>query len=392
MDCRSLHLYRSSLVALLALSALTAACTSAPKPRELVELDVMWNDPETRKVREVPGAERYYREAYAFRQRAEDAFQAGSHEQAIEYARWSVLRYRTAEAVSRQRDAKQRLDAANARVGQVNPELTAANQERNKLAEQIALLERQVAVARREKIERDRRAQPAVIASQPVDDAARARAADDKIAMLEQARQRAVDAGAPQHAQAQFNRADNIYKSVKTLRQNVPPPYDAIIASSDSAIATFGEAAQAAKPGFKEAQAKADPVARRRELAQKAAAIMGDPYVIQEATAVRIIAPRSYAPRSGELSETGRKYVEALVKLANTYDEMSVSLEVHTSRGDATENLAISQIRARQLADAFTTQGVKRDRVTSRGVGQEGVRFPDDISMNERIEVVFRTP
>ena len=205
MDSRSPHLYRPGLVALLAMSALVA-CTPAPKPRELVELDVMWNDPETRKVREVPGAERYYREAYAFRQRAEDAFQSGSHEQAIEYARWSVLRYRTAEAVSRQLDAKQRLDAANARVAQVNPELTAANQERNKLAEQIGALERQVTIARREKIERDRRAQPAVIANQPVDDAARARAADDKIAMLEQARQRAVDAGAPQHAQAQFNR------------------------------------------------------------------------------------------------------------------------------------------------------------------------------------------
>ena len=147
----------ATLVVLMA-SALMPACQKPPKPRELQELDVMWQDPETRRIKDVPGARGYYDTARKFRVRAQEAYNDGDLDNAREYAVWSVVKYRTAEAIASQQTASERLNKANAMIDKINPELNGLNQERNKLIAEVGDLEMKVAQAKRAKAERERRA------------------------------------------------------------------------------------------------------------------------------------------------------------------------------------------------------------------------------------------
>lgn len=393
----SRSLYRPLSIALLITALFSFGCSKDPKPRELAELEVMWQDPETRKVKDIPGAGSYYRAAYQFRLRAEEAYNDGDNEQAREYAIWSLLKYRTAQAVAQQFEAKARLDAANTKLSTANPELAAINQERNKLVTEVGELERQVAVAKRMKADEERRKNAIVNNTDSQDFAAqeakRANLVDQKIKVIEQARQQAIDVNAAEHAGATFNRAENVLKSIRVMRQNTPLPYDTIMEASEVAIKTYEKASQESNPGYKDQVAKADPVARREGLQREAAAILGSPYALSEAGAVRIIASRAFLPGEARPNDNGTRTLNAIISLAKKYDELTVSIEAYTSKGNATENLTTSQLRARRVEELLVSGGVDKKRITSaKGLGQDKLRFPDDTSMNERVEIIFRSP
>ena len=80
----------------------------------------------------------------------------------------------------------------------------------------------------------------------------------------------------------------------------------------------------------------------------------------------------------------------ALAKLANDYDEFSIYIEGYTSKGDATENLGLSQLRARNVKDHLTGNSVKASRIETKGQGQDRARFGASSTENDRVEVVFR--
>ena len=386
-----------ALCALLLSLAWSLGCSKEPKPRELAELEVMWQDPETRKVKDVPGAGAYYQAAYQFRQRAAQAYNDGDIDQAREYAIWSLLKYRTAQAVAQQSESKDRLEAANVKLAKLNPEIVAANQERNKLVAQVGELERQLAVAKRRKADDERRLNAMNQVGKGDDSAARererAQAIDLKLDEIERARQEAIDVNAPKHAAATYNRAENVLKSLRLMRQTSPLPYETMVDSAEIALKSFQQARMESKPGYKEQVAKSDPVARREGLQREAAAILGAPYALAEGATVRVIATRSFAPASTQVNENGQRNLKAIIELAAKYDELNLSIEVYTSKGDATENLATSQLRARRVEELFTSSGVSKKRITqARGLGQENLRYPEDVSLNERVEVIFSSP
>ena len=90
------------------------------------------------------------------------------------------------------------------------------------------------------------------------------------------------------------------------------------------------------------------------------------------------------------MTGTGSRYMTEITKLAKDYDEFTITIEGFTSKGDATENLGLSQLRARAAEDALVRGGVKKSRIETKGQGQERLRYPDNRSRNERVEVIFR--
>ena len=189
---------------------------------------------------------------------------------------------------------------------------------------------------------------------------------------------------------ATYNRANNQLNSIKMMRASSPINHDMIMNTADAAIRDFQRAAQEAQPGYKEQVAKQDPAARRAALMTTAQAIFGAENVQQEGIGIRIVAPGSFPTGSSSMTSTGSRYLEALVKLAKDYDEFSITIEGFTSRGDATENLSLSQLRARAAEDAMVKAGIKKSRIETKGQGQERIRYPDNRSRNERVEVIFR--
>lgn len=382
------------IVSMTSILSTCAGCATPEKPRELLELDVMWQDPETNKVKDIPGAGAYYHEAYQFRLRAREAYNDAELDLAREYAIWSVLKYRTAVAIARQHEAAGRLKSANKRVAKINPELTQINAQRNAFVQKVAKLK--VNITRAKRIKTDAASRHKAIHTDVVDNSSqknetvRVRAVDDKIATVLTARTQATSVGAQKHAAALFNRAENILKSIRILRQNSPVPYAQIMNSSDEAIKTYIASAQKAKPGYSIHVAKQDPAARRASLYTDVKLALGSSVALQDTSTVRVLAPGAYNVKSHLILSTGQRAIDAVAKLAKTYDEFSIFIEVYTSRGDVTENLALSQLRAVRVRDALVAAGVHKKRLKYKGMGQDNPRYPDEKSRNERIEFVFR--
>lgn len=373
------------------LLSLTPACTPPPKPEELEQVERVWQDPETRALKDVPGAKRHYDESYQFRLRASEAYNDGELDVSREFAIRSMIKVRTARAIALQFKAKERLDAANAQVARINPELEAVNQERNKLVQEVGQLEIQVAQARRRKEDEQRRLQQGsnVQMNSMAADPERLRAVDAKIQQAERARDAALAVNADKHSGALFNRANNQLKSMQELRKLTPVPYDDIIAAGDQAIAGFQQAATSSKADFKEEVAKEDPAARRAALLKRAHQTFGTEYAFSEGSSVRVILPNVFVTGTANMTGNGSERLQQVVQMARDFDEFTIMIESYTGRGDATENLAVSQIRARAARDQLTANGIKEARITTKGQGQDSPRYPDEPSKNDRLEFLF---
>lgn len=382
-----------STLVVLVVSTVFIGCGPGPKSQQLEELERTLQDPRAREVKEAPGANKPYREARQYRRLALESWEEGREDRSKEYALLGTLRYRTAEAIAEQNEHKQRLDKANARIDESNPEIKALNQERNKLAKEVQDLEREVAQARRKSEERDRltkaNQQRANMGSGGTNDSALRQQLQNELRRVEDARKDAQEVDAATHAPQQFNRADNQLTSIRTMMTNNNINAQ-LVDQARSAAQLFQQAKTEAQPKYEEALQKAKPEARRASLRSEGANTFGSPYVVTEPNGARIIMAGLFEQGSATISPSKQVLVEELVKLALKYDEFTIFIEGFTAKtGSATENLGLSQLRARAIKDTLTAKGVKASRIDTRGLGQDRVRYPSDRALNDRVEVVF---
>ncbi|MFP4598171.1 MAG: OmpA family protein, partial [Persicimonas sp.] len=368
-------------------------CSTPPKPKELVELERILQDPEARQVKEAPGASKFYREARQYRRVALEAYNDGELERAQEYSILGKLRYRTAAAVQEQHKAKKRLDEANAKVGEVNPEIQSLNQERNKLNGEVGDLERKVARARNEKAQRERRKKALEKASlQRNDDTsdAEARALRNKLDEARDAKEAALDVRADEFAKGAYNRGNNQLKSTLSMLESGSASADAASESADQATKQFRKAAQEARPKFQEQQKKMQPAARRAALQKEAENNFGGRYTFQDGRGVRVVLAMLFEKGEATIRPQSVTLVKTAAKLAKKYDEAEIVIEGYTRKGNPTANLATSQLRAKKVRDEMKSEGVKDSRMSTTGEGQDRIRFADDAAQNDRVEIIFR--
>lgn len=374
------------------IAALVASCGPGPKSQQLDDLERQLQDPSAREVKDAPGANKPYREARQYRRLALEAWDEGKDGLSQEYAILGMLRYRTAVAISEQHEAKARLDAANAQVGDTNPEVRALNAEQQKLAEEVRNLEMQVAQQRRVKEEAERRA--AALQSQQnmqqndQAEQARRQRLQAKLDEARRARTAAEGVNAGTHAPAQYNPAVNTLKSVETLMANSPVS-EQMIAEAAKAVELFKAARAEAEPKFNEEQEKLDPALRRQRLRADAESTFGGSNVISEPNGARVVFPASFAKGDSAIGGDKRGLFDQLAELAKKYDDFTIHVEGYTSRGDATENLGISQLRAKAVKDLLEARGIKGSRIETRGQGQDRPRYSGGDTQNDRVEVVF---
>jgi outer membrane protein OmpA-like peptidoglycan-associated protein len=376
-------------------ATILSACSTPPKPKELTELERILQAPDALEVRDAPGAGKYYREARQYRRVARKAYEQEELERAREYAILGTLRYRTAAAIKKQLEEKKRLDAANAQVASINPELKALNQERNKLVKEVGLVERQVAQARnaQAQLKRRRKAQQGGSLDRNANTSSAERlAAGNKIAEAKEARDAALRVKADEFAEGAFNRANNQLNSAAALYSSNAGSPDAVVQSADRAAELFRQAAQAAMPQYNEYLAMQKPDARRAELRTEARNTFGAPFAMREPLGVRVILAMAFEEGSSRVRPASQALISSVVDLAKKYENAELVIEGYTRKGNATENLATSALRARNVRDAFVSQGIDDDRITTSGQGQSALRYPDDPSKNDRVEVIFRIP
>lgn len=101
-----------------------------------------------------------------------------------------------------------------------------------------------------------------------------------------------------------------------------------------------------------------------------------------------------FATGQAQLVEGGRSSLEEVVDLLQTEPDKKIRVEGHTdSRGDAEDNLQLSEQRAQAVREALISLGVAADRVTALGMGED---FPiasneDEAgrAQNRRVDVIL---
>jgi outer membrane protein OmpA-like peptidoglycan-associated protein len=372
-----------------------SACSTPPKPKELVELERILTAPDARDVKEAPGAATFYRESRQYRRVSLEAYEDGEIERAQEYAVLGKLKYRTAAAIKEQTGAKKRLDEANAKVAEVNPKIQALSQERDKLQTEVGKIERQVAQARNKQAQQDRRSEAmnnAALNRNSDTSAAERTAVRNKIKDAKKAKQEALDVQANEFAKGPFNRANNQLKSTLTLYDKDSGTSDAIMESAAQTVTLFRKAANEARPKYQEHQDKMEVPARRQALRDDAQNNFGAPFTIAEPTGTRVILAMLFDKGTATVRPSSQALIEAAAELAKKYDEATIIIEGYTQKGSATENLATSALRAKAVRNFLESNGIKGSRVSTSGLGQSQLRYSDDKSKNDRVEIIFRIP
>lgn len=361
-----------------------AACGPGEKTTEFKELERILQDPNAAKVKDAPGASKPYREARQFRRLADEAWDEGNDELSREYAILGTLRYRTAEAMADQVAAKERLDAANTKVLETNPEIEALSQERIKLANEVGQLTQTVEAA---KLRRDAMVQQQNMAMGQSNQGETRSTIIARVRDAETAQKQAEAVDAATHAPEKFNRALNMLKSVRTLLDQ-GQTNDQMLQQVTEATTLFAQARVEAQPAYNTQVAKTNPEERRAALRADATAKIGSENVFAETTGARLVLPELFATGSSAIQEGRRAFVTDTAALLTKYDEFTVFIEGYTSKaGNATENLGLSQNRARAIRDALVAAGVDANRIETRGYGQDRPRYADD-ARNERVEIV----
>ncbi|MEP1214533.1 MAG: OmpA family protein [Marinobacter sp.] len=95
-----------------------------------------------------------------------------------------------------------------------------------------------------------------------------------------------------------------------------------------------------------------------------------------------------------ELKSSGEATVRRLAEFMKEYEERRVRVEGYTdSTGEASYNQGLSERRAESVRDALVGMGISRDRVETKGFGEEYPVATNDTSggrqQNRRVEIVI---
>ncbi|MFB6263696.1 MAG: hypothetical protein ABEL76_08755 [Bradymonadaceae bacterium] len=380
----------AGLAACLLVSTFGFGCKPPPKPNELQELERILRQPGANEVEEAPGARKYYQKSRELRRLALEAHEDRELKRSRSYAVRGKIYYRIAEAVKKQYLAKKKLEKANTKIEKINPKVS-------KLAKERAALQKEVRQLRRKLKTKQRKAaggEPTHLTGSDV-------ASDDKgveeaknaIKRAADAKRRAESVRAHKFAEPTYNRAANQLASARQFLESSPPSVRDAKSAAERAREQFLAAKKAAEPKYEEFKAKQNPQKRLATLTKKLKGVLTGGLVEKSDTSVRAIVPRAFGKESSTFEPGRADELKRLAKLAKEYDEFRITIEAFTRKGNATDSLNLSKVRARKTSDLFENRAaVAEDRISASGMGQGRNRFPNSPAKNDRVEVVYRLP
>jgi outer membrane protein OmpA-like peptidoglycan-associated protein len=389
---RSQTLFVPAVVAMLAASMVCGCAQQQPKPSELQALEKTLSAEGANKVKEAPGAAKYYQKARDLRGLADEKYEEGELDRAEQYAIRGNIAYETAKVIAEQYDVYQRVKNLGAKVSELNPKIRTLRDERNTLQNEVRQLQQTLRAQREQQSAKQRREAMANNQSNDGISDAKREEAKNALERAREARRNALEVKADDFAEGTFNRASNQLKSAENIMSSSPDSVDNIVATAKEAGEYFDKAAEEARPEYKEEKAKQNPQQRLASLKSKAIDTFGAAQVKDAPRGLRVIVPGSFPKGDSTLTSSGRTQIEQAAKLADTFDEFQLTIEGYTRKGDPTANLAISKNRARNARDLMKAQGLSTGRMSTSGNGQDRIRFPQQAGQNDRIEIIYRLP
>lgn len=365
------HSSRSRLAVfalLLCLSSLALiACGPPPKPAELSQLETMRNDSFTGEIS--VSAPQMLEEADKFYKMATNEWQDGELERAREYAWLGQLRYKTAEAQTRQKSAQTRLETTRRELEQQTQQVELLNLKIESTQKSIAQLEQTISAV----------GDKAALQARG--------AVETQILGAEAEREKARAMQAAEHAAGLFNRGE---AALKLAREHLAAGRnDDATKNAEEARAAFVAAAEEARPVWEKTQASA----RVNELFELAKQSFGS-NALQDSRGIVVVFPGAFDQGKATMFDGQRRTLDKIAEIANAYPTATVMVEGYTqSKGDESKNLSVSEARANQARDYLVQQGVEPARMTATGYGEANPRYDNkargERDKNDRIEIVF---
>lgn len=375
-------------------------CSAVPPSQELQELEQSLQSSEAQQLRDIPNAARYFDEARQYRRVAQEAREDREESRSREYAILGLLRYRTAVAIYEQFETIDDLNAINAKIEEINPEVREVRQSRNELARELRELEQEIQVAVRERREQQRAemasADGGFEAAQRGDGATDTEVleeANEKIARAQELRDKALENNADEYDRTRglFQRAENQLETGQNLLGQGPTTAATAKRQLGFAVQLFEEAHELAVPIHEEYVEKMRPENRIASVRDEAAANYSSRFTTSERDGVRIIMARLFEQGSESYRRETGAMIDALVDIVGEYEEFSVQIVGFTQRGGgSTENLTVSQARAHKVEKSLVDRGIDSGRITTEGQGESNIRYPDSPDNNDRVEVILR--
>ncbi len=375
----------------LVLFAFLIACGPGQKGTRLQELERMLQDPDAALVKQAPGGKRIYQDARKFRRLSLESWDAGNMSRSEEYALLGWLKYRTAVAIYEQYQAKDRLEEANAKVLASNPEIASVNNEEIKLSAEITRLEDRVSFLKRQKAAKNTGARKMVINTKQIkseSDSQSLSVFNQELRKVEAARVKADKVNAKVHQSQMYAKANNLLKSLHAEVSRNNNVTSAMMRRAKHATAYFENATRDSQSGYKEELSKQDPVKRQRTLINVLTTLFGESKVAVEANAVRLIFPSSFVSGGASINTVLEAQLKKLIAVVERFDDFSINVEGFTEKGDPTDNLGLSQLRARRVKEYLKSNTKKKGMLNYSGRGQENLRYSISVE-NNRVEFVF---
>jgi outer membrane protein OmpA-like peptidoglycan-associated protein len=347
------------------------------------------SEPGANEVERAPGAGTYYRKSRKLRRAAFAAYDNRNLERAKHLSIRGKLAYQTAEVIASQTKAKKRLEKANQQITEINPKLKRLVDERDTLQTEVRNLQQRVTQLENEQ---SRRARAARADANEETEESKTLKAQNAIDESQTHKQRALRVKANEFAQATYNRAANHLKSARTLLKAQTASPGEVADEAEKAATLFQKAQKEAKPKYEEHLAKMNPQERLQSLRKDLEFELGEGYVEGISRGVRAVVTDLFDKGASRIRQSQMGRLEELAKIAKEYDEFSLLVEGFTREGNVTQNLTISQVRAKNVRDLLKNRGVGSDRLSAKGRGQNRIRYPDQPAENDRVELVFRLP
>ena len=360
---------------------LCLACGSAPKPAELVSFEQMQQGDYAFTVQE--RHPELHTETTKHYKRALTAHEDSEEEETLVHTRLATMTWRSAVALSQKKDAEDATRAAETRLRTATEQLESAQQRRtvaeDAIARQRRLLEVQAQLAA---------ANTRALAEKSATDA---KAAVDAAALK---LKEAETLEAAIHAPGEFAKAQAALKMA--FEAFGRGDYKGARAAADHGVADAQSAIVAATPKFAVAQKRRELDAQLKAMLVKTGEIPGAEGRIEQRGLVVTLRGLFAAGKDTILPE--KTYaVQLTARLAKENTAFRIVIEGHTdNRGRPSNNMELSDRRARAVANQMAGEGVSNARVTALGKGDhEPVADNSNKAgreQNRRVDLIFLRP
>ncbi len=368
---------------------MTFACSTAPKPTEMVEFEALRKSDYTQRITKNETALPYLKASDEFYALALEFYDDEEMPMVKHYSLLGAMKYRSGEAIARREDAQARVAEANDKYLRQQKFRNEHNSKQELLAKSVSIMERE------KKLLEDKIAgiqQDKVDEAQDKLNAAKERVkteARDSIAQAEISFQAAEKFKAREYATGAFNQAMNKLNSARKFLKLENFEQAAVFAVG--AKQDFEIARDEAKPFWEKDQGKLADLEMNKKLLNEAQQMFPGS-VREEGRGTIVILGGLFKRNKAKISKNETYQIDTIMALARKYPDYKILIEGHTvARGNSNRNLSLSQTRATTVRDYFIERNFPVERMLTVGKGGDYPHFNDrrEKKKNDRVDVVF---